>query len=109
MPRLMGKSDPGTKAMEDHRGVPWRGDFLEGQKLGSMGTLQPSVLGGYNSKSGMEMYDICISNLIWFDMEISYCWWKKSGQPVEVGSLSGYLQGIIHPREPTTFIFNIHF
>ena len=36
---------------------------------------------------------------------LSYCWWKKSGKPVEVGSLSGYLQGIIHPREPTTFIF----
>ncbi len=27
-----------------------------------------------------------------------YCLWKKSGQPVEVGSLSHYLRGFIHPR-----------
>ena len=27
-----------------------------------------------------------------------YCWWQKSGQPVEVGSLSHYLQDFIHPR-----------
>ena len=27
-----------------------------------------------------------------------YCWWKKSGQPVEVGSLSHVLEGFIHPR-----------
>ena len=27
-----------------------------------------------------------------------YCWWKKSCYPVEVGSLSHYLQGLIHAR-----------
>ena len=27
-----------------------------------------------------------------------YCWWLKSCEPVEVGSLSHYLQGSIHPR-----------
>ena len=30
----------------------------------------------------------------------SYCWWLKSGgnAPVEVGSLSHYLQGFVHPK-----------
>ena len=37
----------------------------------------------------------------------SYCWWKKSGKPVEVGSLSRYLQTFLHPSwcrisEPST-------
>ena len=27
-----------------------------------------------------------------------YCWWLKSCTPVEVGSLSHYLQGFIHPK-----------
>ena len=26
-----------------------------------------------------------------------YCWWLKSSQPVEVGSLSHYVRGFIHP------------
>ena len=30
--------------------------------------------------------------------KLTYCWWKKSGSPVEVGSLSHYLQGFVHPR-----------
>ena len=29
---------------------------------------------------------------------VTYYWWKKSGQPVEVGSFSHSLQGFIHPR-----------
>ena len=29
---------------------------------------------------------------------VKYCWWKKSGSPVEVGSLSHHLPGFIHPR-----------
>ena len=28
----------------------------------------------------------------------SYCWWLKNSAPVEVGSLSHYLQGFKHPR-----------
>ena len=27
-----------------------------------------------------------------------YCWWKKPGQPVEVGSLSHYWHGLLHPK-----------
>ena len=30
--------------------------------------------------------------------EQCYCWWKKSGWPVEVGSLSHCLQSFLHPR-----------
>ena len=29
---------------------------------------------------------------------LSYCWWFRNPAPVEVGSVSHYLQGFIHPR-----------
>ena len=31
----------------------------------------------------------------WNALVVTYCWWKKSGWPVEVGSFSHYLQGFI--------------
>ena len=37
-----------------------------------------------------------------------YCWWKKTSKPIQVGSLSHYFQGFVHPRwlfgisEPST-------
>ena len=31
-------------------------------------------------------------------ISVGCCWWRKSGEPVEVDSLAHYLQGFIHPR-----------
>ena len=38
----------------------------------------------------------------------SYCWWKESGLPVEVGRLSHDLQGFIHPKWSRVF-FHQHY
>ena len=80
--------------------------FLISHPFGSVGGDIPSqVLVGWTweatkiqgSNKGCTSRDGKFSwnttNLKWW-----YCWWPKSGQPVEVGSLSHYLQGFVHPR-----------
>ena len=62
-----------------------------------LGTGRPASCGGRNSHSlSGKILQIGIRNkkqTIW-----SYCWWFRTPAPVEVGSLSHYLQEILHPR-----------
>ena len=40
-----------------------------------------------------------LDSLLWMGIFVSYCWWfRNHAKPVEVGSLSQYLQVFLHPR-----------
>ena len=80
--------------------IQWLPDFGGGNSLTLIQTLINSSSPNSTSKHSTSR-----------PLLDSYCWWKKSGQPVEVGTvvyLIHYLQGFIHPwwlfgiSEPST-------
>ena len=87
-------------------GSMYRGHNLLGRIVGISGLAH--LRGGFNATERRWWRVEGIRGKMWFvNMALprkgighTYCWWPKSGinSPVEVGSLSHYLQGFIHPR-----------
>ena len=66
------------------------GDALEKVSVGPPSVLlEPRIWPGKAKRKWFGLFS---------QLHVWYCWWFRNPAPVEVGSLSHYLQGFIHPR-----------